>query len=230
LKAFIRSGPVQSALAFLLWAYLELIIRTIRWTRINDDGMADYVNGDRAAIGCFWHEHIPLSITAKSTVRRRSTKALISLSPDGEFVARAMIRHDMPSIRGSSGKTSDKAKAKGGVAAFREALQFLADKGVLAVAPDGPRGPARVLAVGVVSMAKRSQAGVFFMGLAAAPAKRLNSWDRMVLPALFGRGCLVWDGPHYCPPDADDDAMDALAAEWGERLSAACARAEAQLR
>jgi lysophospholipid acyltransferase (LPLAT)-like uncharacterized protein len=230
LKGFFRSGPVQSALAFLLWAYLEAIVRTIRWTRINDEGMAAYVNGDRAAIGCFWHEHIPLSIAAKPTVNRRSTKILISLSPDGEFVARAMVRHNMPSIRGSSGKKSDRAKAKGGVAAFREALEFLAAKGVLAVAPDGPRGPAREMAAGVVSMAKRSQAGVFFMGLAATPAKRLNTWDRMVLPGLFGRGCILWDGPHYCPPDADETAMAAMAADWGARLTAACDRAEAQLR
>jgi lysophospholipid acyltransferase (LPLAT)-like uncharacterized protein len=229
LKSFFRSGPVQGFLSILLWAYLELIIKTIRWKRINDDGMADYVNGDRAAIGCFWHEHIPLSITAKPTVRRRSTKILISLSPDGEFVARAMVRHNMPSIRGSSGKKSDRAKAKGGVAAFREALQFLDDKGVLAIAPDGPRGPARELAVGVVSMARRSQAGVFFMGLAAAPARRLRTWDRMVLPGLFGRGCIVWDGPHYCPADADEAAMARLAAEWGARLSAACDRAEAEI-
>ena len=229
MKGFIRSGPVQSVLAFILWAYLDLIVRTIRWRRINDDGMQTYVEGDRAAIGCFWHEHIPLSIAAKPTVKRRKTKILISLSPDGEFVARAMLRHDMPSIRGSSGKKSDRAKAKGGVAAFREALEFLAAKGVLAVAPDGPRGPAREMAAGVVSMARRSQAGVFFMGLAATPARRLNTWDRMVLPRLFGRGCILWDGPHYCPPDADEAAMAALATEWGERLSAACARAEAEL-
>jgi lysophospholipid acyltransferase (LPLAT)-like uncharacterized protein len=228
-KGLLRSNGVQGALGFALWLYLDLVVRTIRWTRIDEQTMTDHIFADKAAIGCFWHEFVPLSISAKPTVKGRRTRVLISLSPDGEFVARAMARHDMPAIRGSSGKKSDRAKAKGGVAAFREALEFLANKGVLAIAPDGPRGPAREFALGVVQMAKRSQAGVFFMGLTAAPHKRLRTWDRMMLPRLFGRAVIVWDGPHYCPPDADDAAMKALAVEWGEKLSATTARAEAAL-
>lgn len=229
MKNVLRSNGVQSMLGFALWAYLELILKTIRWTRIGEQSVADHVAADRAAIGCFWHEQVPLSIAAKPVVKDRKTKIMISLSPDGEFVARAMVRHDMPAIRGSSGKKSDRAKAKGGVAAFREALEFLEQKGVLVIAPDGPRGPAREMTIGAVSLAKRSQAGVFLMGMAARPHRRLGNWDRMILPRLFGRGAIVWDGPHYCPPDADEAAMQQLCADWGARLTAAYDRAEAAI-
>ena len=34
MKALLRSGPVQGLLAFLTWAYLWLVLKTVRWTRI----------------------------------------------------------------------------------------------------------------------------------------------------------------------------------------------------
>ena len=229
MKKLLRSGPVQACLGFLLWLYLDLIVRTIRWTRIAEADMVAQINSGEGTIGCFWHEGVPLSITAKSTVKGHETRIMISLSADGEFVAAAMRGHGMDSIRGSSAKKSDRAKAKGGVAAFREALDFLGKGNVLAIAPDGPRGPARQFSVGVVQIAKRSQAGVFLMGLAASPQKRLGTWDRLKLPRPFGRGVIVWDGPYRCPPDADAAALEALANDWGSRLDAATARAEAAL-
>jgi hypothetical protein len=38
---------------------------------------------------------------------------------------------------------------------------------------------------------------------------------------------MVWDGPCYAPPDADEAAVEALATEWSARLRAATRRAEA---
>ncbi len=62
------------------------------------------------------------------------------------------------------------------------------------------------------------------VGLAARPAKRLASWDRTVLPAPFGRGAVVWDGPLFVEPAAEEEAVRL---DWQARLSAATARAEA---
>ncbi len=137
--------------------------------------------GREGMIGCFWHGDIALSITAKvAVIEHKLTRILISLSPDGEFIARSMVRHNMPPIRGSSAK---KGKAKGGAAAFREALDLLAAGGILVVTPDGPRGPAQQMAAGTVRIAKRAGVPVFLLGLAARPVLRLNTWDKTKLPA-----------------------------------------------
>jgi hypothetical protein len=162
-------------------------------------------------------------------IEHKLTRILISLSPDGEFIARSMVRHNMPPIRGSSTKKKDKGKAKGGAAAFREALDLLDEGGILVVTPDGPRGPAEQMAPGTVRIARRAQVPVFLLGLAAHPAARLDTWDRTKLPGLFGRGCIVWDGPHFCPADASDEEMDRLGVEWAAAMTAACARAEAAI-
>ena len=228
MKKLLRSDAVQEFLGWLSWLYLQLVISTIRWTRIGEEpgGALDQVlAGPGGMIGCFWHGDIALSITAKvAVIKRKVTRILISLSPDGEFIARSMVRHNMPPIRGSSAK---KGKAKGGAAAFREALDLLAAGGILVVTPDGPRGPPQVMAPGTVRMARRAGVPVFLLGLAAEPALRLDTWDKTKLPGLFGRGCIVWDGPHHCPPDASDEDMDRLSVEWSAAMTAACARAQA---
>ena len=230
MKGLLRSNAVQAVLGWLSWLYLELVLRTIRWTRIGDEpgsALDQALRGPSGFIGCFWHGDIALSITAKvSVIEHKLTRILISLSPDGEFIARAMDRHNMPPIRGSSGK---KGKAKGGAAAFREALDLLDSGGILVVTPDGPRGPARRMAPGAVRIAKRSGAPVFLLGLAARPVRQLNTWDRTKLPRLFGRGCIIFDGPHFCPADATDEDVERLSIEWAAALTAACERAEAVL-
>jgi lysophospholipid acyltransferase (LPLAT)-like uncharacterized protein len=230
LKKLLRSDAVQEFLGWLSWLYLELVIRTIRWTRIGEEpgGALDQVlRGPGGMIGCFWHRDIALSITAKvAVIDHKLTRILISLSPDGEFIARSMVRHKMPPIRGSSAK---KGKLKGGAAAFREALDLLDEGGILVVTPDGPRGPAEQMAPGTVRIARRAQVPVFLLGLAARPALRLNSWDRTKLPRLFGRGCIIWDGPYLCPADASEEEMDRLSEQWAAAMTAACARAEAVL-
>jgi lysophospholipid acyltransferase (LPLAT)-like uncharacterized protein len=232
-KKLLRSDAVQEFLGWLSWLYLELVIRTIRWTRIGEEpgGALDQVlRGPGGMIGCFWHGNIALSITAKvAVIQHKLTRILISLSPDGEFIARSMVRHDMPPIRGSSAKKNAKDKAKGGAAAFREALDLIASGGILVVTPDGPRGPAEQMAAGTVRIAKRTGAPVFLLGLAAHPVARLKTWDGTRLPGLFGRGCIVWDGPHFCPPDAADADIERLAAQWSAAMTAACARAEAMI-
>jgi lysophospholipid acyltransferase (LPLAT)-like uncharacterized protein len=55
----------------------------------------------------------------------------------------------------------------------------------------------------------------------------MNTWDRIMWAAPFGRGVVVWDGPLHVPADADEAAISALIADWSARLSAATRRAEA---
>lgn len=224
MKTLMRSDTVQGLLGWIVYVYMALTLHTIRWKRVNEAAVRAVLDTGSPAIGCFWHGTIALAIAAKPVVTRRQTRILISLSPDGEFVSRAIGRHGMPSIRGSSAK-KDKG-GKGGLAAFREALEWLGEGGVLVVTPDGPRGPNRQMQAGAVRMARRSGAPVFLFGLAAHPAKRLDSWDRTALPRPFGKGAIVWDGPLYPDPDLDDAAV---AQAWSARLTAACDRAEAEL-
>lgn len=229
MKAFLRSAPVQWVLSVTLTAYIWLMLRTVRWRHENLDCLEPVLAGDSPAIGLFWHGRIGLCLATAPQWWRKRTRALISPSADGEFIAQALQRMGFPAIRGSSAKPGDAAKARAAASAFREAMTWLKGGGCLIVTPDGPRGPNEQIAAGTLQIARRSGAPVFLMGIAASPAASLQTWDQAMLALPFGRGRVVWDGPHTVPAKADDAEVALLAAHLSARLSDATRRAEALL-
>jgi len=218
----LRNPAVQNAAAWLLSAWMRFCFATIRWTHENEQ-VAEEVWTEGGGVLCaFWHSRIGLSPVCWPLDKAQPAKALISLSADGEFIAKAVARQGFPAVRGSSSNKDKAEKAKGGTQALRDGLKQL-KIGALAVTPDGPRGPARQMAEGLPLMAKISGAPVLFIGLSCKPAIRLNSWDKAVLPLPFGKGAVVWDKAWY-PKGAE---MSDVAAAWTERLTAVEARADA---
>ncbi|WP_304217578.1 lysophospholipid acyltransferase family protein [Phenylobacterium aquaticum] len=227
MKKFLRSPAVQAFLGLMLAGYLILIRRTTRWTHVGLEKVEPTLNSDQGAIGLFWHGRIPLCLgIGQVWWKKPKLRCLVSPSSDGEFIAQALARARFPAIRASSAKKGDSAKARAVVAAFREAMTWVGDGGVLIVTPDGPRGPNEVIASGSLQIAKRTGAPVFLMGLAAAPAIQLDTWDKVMFARPFGRGATVWEGPFHVPRDADDAQIESLIAEWSALLSDATRRAE----
>jgi lysophospholipid acyltransferase (LPLAT)-like uncharacterized protein len=223
MKSFLRSAAVQTTLGWLLGGYIRLILRTVRWRHHNLEALTPVLNSETGIVACFWHGRIPLCMSTAPQWWTRRTRALISPSADGQFIATALEINGFPAVRGSSAKPGDSAKARQAALAFREALNWLKGGGVLIVTPDGPRGPNEVLADGTAQLAKKAGVPVFLMGIAAAPAFRLGGWDRQMWALPFGRGAVVWAGPFQVP--AETSASEA-AREWSERLSAATREAE----
>ena len=227
MKGFIRSPAVQWLLSMLVVGYIEIVHATMRWRLVNTEGADAAVAGPDGVIGAFWHGRIALSLICRRVLKQKPTRAMISMSRDGEFIARAMDMMGVPSIRGSAIKASDKAKAKGGSTAFRQSLSFLEGGGCVALTPDGPRGPNQVMQDGVVTLARMSGAPVFLFGMAASGGVSLDSWDKTLLPMPFTRGCVVFDGPLHVPPEADEAQSEAIRLDWQNRINVAQTRAEA---
>lgn len=227
MKKLIRQPWAQSVLSWVLWCVLVVTRRTVRWRHEGLELMESALKDDTPAMALFWHGRIPLALgLAQIWWRRNKLRCMVSPSSDGEFIAQALARARFPAIRTSSAKKGDAGKARAGVAAIREAINWIKDGGVFVITPDGPRGPNEIIAPGALQIAKRTGAPVYFMGVAASPAWRLDTWDRVMFARPFGRGATVWDGPYHVPADADDAVIAALIADWSERLSAVTRRAE----
>ena len=218
----LRNPIIQGVFAWLLAAWMRFCFASIRWTHQNEP-VAETLWARGGGVLCtFWHSRISLSPACWPLGRAQPIKGLVSLSADGQFIARAMALQGIPAVRGSSANKDKGDRAKGGSQALRDGLKQLKSGG-LAVTPDGPRGPARQMAEGLPLLAKLSKAPVLFIGLSCKPAIRLNSWDRAILPLPFGRGAIVWDVANY--PEGAELADVALA--WTERLNAVEAKADA---
>jgi len=222
----LRIPAVQASLSWLFSGWLRLALSTIHWRRENQDPVEAIWAEGGGVIICFWHSRISLSPACWPLDRAQSPRAMVSLSPDGEFIARAVQRLGIPAIRGSSSKKSARDKAKGGAEAFRDGLRWLRQDGAVALTPDGPRGPVETMAEGAVMLARMSGAPVLLVGLACSPALALNTWDRGQLPIPFGRGAIVWGDPIRIEREVD---VPSLAADWATRLSALTRQAEALL-
>ena len=229
MKQFFRNRWVQAVLADLFSAYLKLCIKTLRWQVQGLEKAEGVWDGGTGVVVCFWHASIGLSPACWPIGRAQEPRAMVSLSADGEFIALAMAKLGFPAIRGSAAKSAGAARAKGGAQAFRDALKWIRAGHGIAITPDGPRGPARRMTLGPATLAGLAPAPVLLVGMACRPAVRLNSWDRSILPLPFGRGAIVWSGPHLAPRTADEPSLRALTEAWEAELNDADTAAEALL-
>ncbi|MEL6285265.1 MAG: lysophospholipid acyltransferase family protein [Pseudomonadota bacterium] len=212
MKSLLRSGKVSSFIGFLIWCWMVLVARTVRWHVEGGEAFSDLWHGDKGIMVAGWHSRILLLPSGWSWIRRtlpfekKPTAMLISLSSDGEAVAKAITHLGLSAIRGSK-SNKRKGKDKGGVRAIAETVRHLKAGGVVCVTPDGPRGPREEVGLGPVVLAQRAGVPVIPYGLAMRPAKTLSTWDRFLIPFPFGRGAIVWGRPMMLDPTADTDTL-----------------------
>lgn len=153
-----------------------------------------------AGICCFWHEYL---LAGFHFLRRKKVVALISASRDGERLSAVLQRWSYDLIRGSSSRK--------GISSLRQSVRTLKNGRGLAITPDGPRGPRRVLKPGVAQIARTADVPVIPMVFDIRPGIRLRSWDRFVIPLPFARISVTAAAP-LAPQDftSDSSASDPL--------------------
>jgi lysophospholipid acyltransferase (LPLAT)-like uncharacterized protein len=212
-RRLLKSRRMQSAGAFLLGLYLDLALRSTRWTTEGQDFLDPYLPGG-AVIVASWHERLPLIpalwVRARRRYPHRPVAALASRHRDGRFLGSLLERFGVRMVHGSTNtdaKAGIDAKAarrrdRGGAAGLRSLLSALGDGAAVVITPDGPRGPRRVAAPGVALLAAMAQVAVLPVSAQLRWRITLKSWDQMVLPLPFGRGVLVCGGPILVPAEA----------------------------
>jgi lysophospholipid acyltransferase (LPLAT)-like uncharacterized protein len=151
-------------------------------------------------------------------------KFLISRSREGGIVAHAARTVGSEVVRGSAAK---RGQQKGGVGATFEMVRHMEGGGMMAMTPDGPRGPRMRAKMGPIQIARMAQAPMLGFGWSTRWRIALNSWDRFILPLPFGPGVLVWSDPIPAPaPDASDEEMEATRLRFEQELNRISAEAD----
>ncbi|HKT34248.1 MAG TPA: lysophospholipid acyltransferase family protein [Nitrospira sp.] len=161
-------------------AVIRLLGRTMRIeTRGQEHVDRLYQEGKRVIIA-FWHAR---QLMMPLTYRGRLAHILISQHQDGEMIARIVERFGFRAVRGSS--------TRGGVEALRELIR-LGRSGVdLVVTPDGPKGPAQVVKMGVIQLARASKLPIIPLAFSCSKKNSLRVgtgfWCR--IPGLMAFSC-----------------------------------------
>lgn len=197
-------------LGWLLHIYLRLVWLTARMEISGNTALRTRaLNGQVSLVYSIWHGRL-LGATYDPYCGLAIT-AIASRSGDGEFAAQFLEPFGIKMIRGSSSNPKKPSKQKGGAAAMAAALRFLRETpdGIIAMTPDGPKGPRGVCHFGVAAIAMRAGVPVLPLAWSSSRALTFNSWDRAMVPLPFTRIHVVW-GDELAPPTdyADRDVVE----------------------
>lgn len=223
LKKWLNISWVQEMVAGLIVAYIRFCYAT---TRFSFEGLeeARLVWAKKGpAVMVFWHESLMYGHKAWPKGQAPDLCVLASSSREGRVSALINQGFGHVNIFGSKAKKSDLAKDKGGASAFRGLLRWLKAGNGVAMTPDGPRGPRRVMSEGTLKLALMANAPIILVAGASKGCKRLKSWDRMLVPVPFTTGFI-----HYqviAPDDArfsDAAAIKSCLDELTDKAQSLC--------
>ena len=127
----------------------------------------------------FWHNDIlmePFQYLKRRA--KHNIKLVISDHYDGIMIAKAMRYYRFGNIAGSSNSNPTKVMI--------QAMRFLKEGGDIGMTPDGPRGPRYSISKGTVIMAQKTQSPIVVFSSKASKYWKIKSWDKFVVPKLFG--------------------------------------------
>lgn len=191
------SNPIVIKLVSLLSSWiLRLWMSSQDYGFWADDPQALPTRRKQPGLYVFWHETL---LFPAYTHARQGIAVLISRHRDGEWIAETLRMLGGRAIRGST--------SRGGTAAVRRMLEH-AQECHLAITPDGPRGPRRVVQIGAIYIASRSGMPVIPVGFALGGCLRLWSWDRMAFPRPGRAGRCVVGRPIDVPADLNRAGLE----------------------
>jgi lysophospholipid acyltransferase (LPLAT)-like uncharacterized protein len=157
---------------------------------------------ERPLLWAFWHNRLfVMPYMFERYFPGRLGAALTSASKDGEILAAFVQRFGIRPIRGSS--------SRGGGRALVEMKRAIADGYVMAITPDGPRGPRYHMNPGLVKLAQVTGGFVLPIHVTYSSCWRLKSWDGFMIPRPFATVDIIFDVLHDVPPTKDDAEFEA---------------------
>jgi hypothetical protein len=181
-RAFVAVGGWAIATA------LRLVYATLRVRCLDPHGVLEgHARGERVVLAS-WHDGILLFPLLRVRVHPGfRPRVVLSWHREGEMAAQAVRRFGVMATRGSA--------TRGWLGAVRGLLAAHARGEDIVVIPDGPRGPRHRAQEGVTQLARATRLPVVAVGIAAAPVRRLRTWDRLMVPRPFGRVVLSLSAP-----------------------------------
>ena len=193
IKSITCSMPAQRLICWVLALYMRLLGWTGRWQILGQDLPEKWLAQQKPFIVAFWHGRLLMMFLAWRYPDR--VHVLISGHRDGQLISRSIAHFGAKTVVGS--------KRRGGASAALEIVRLLRCGAVIAVTPDGPRGPRMRAKEGIISLAIMGGVPIIPLTYACRPRKVFASWDRFNLPMPFCRGVFIWGDPIDVPKTAD---------------------------
>ncbi len=164
---------------FFLYRFTLTYSWTFRLKVENEKDWMDYLKNGGTVLLCVWHQQFFSVIRHAKNYKIYNPSIMISLSRDGEIVARMCKYNGWNAVRGSS--------SRGGMEALKKMITGLKENKLAAHIVDGPTGPSGKVKPGVIRLVHASNAVIVPISVSVKQAWYFNSWDKFLLPKPFSK-------------------------------------------
>ncbi len=197
LKRLLRSRAARRLARRLAIGYVHLVAGTTRWRIEGREHLETALGEDGATVVCFWHSRLMLAGAEWPYPDR--TYALVSPHADGQLAGAFPESLGLGLVAGST--------RHGGARALRRLVGLVRAGNIVALAPDGPRGPRGAPHPGAVALARLGRVRILPIAWSVRRRILLPTWDRLLLPLPANRGVYLFGEPL---PVSDDEAPERL--------------------
>ena len=182
---------------------MRLLFATLRFQITDRAGVMDRIP-QKPLLWAFWHNRlfvVPQIFEKHFKSKGRRGAALTSQSKDGEMIAAFIGHFGIRAIRGSS--------SRGGAKSLVEMKRAIEDGYIMAITPDGPRGPRYTLGPGVVKLAQITHGVIMPIHITYSSYWKISkSWDGFMIPKPFAKVQITFDVLHNVPETATEEEFE----------------------
>ena len=170
---------ILRSLALVLLPFVgSLLIRLLYNTNKKVFHSPDTIS-DKPIIFACWHGELLMLPYLYSHYRKIAhAKVLISNHFDGELISRTIKYFGLETLAGSSNRNAARV--------LIQAMKSIKEGFDIGITPDGPKGPRREVADGIIVMAQKTDAKIVLVEIKPTAYWQLNSWDKFIIPKPFG--------------------------------------------
>ncbi len=198
----IKQNLLRSIGNLVLHSVVSVLCITVKIKIINFDEVIKLYAEKKNFVLAFWHGTMLMPWYLH---RDKNFAALVSQSKDGSLLANSLVKWGYKVERGSS--------HKGGKEALNTLLESSKQNYSVAITPDGPTGPPRVMKAGAVITAQRSGIPLVLCGVAYSKKYTLKSWDSFEIPKPFSKVTIKYSQPILVDKNLDRDETSKIISE-----------------
>lgn len=196
-----------------IYGLTQFVAATTRFRWEDDSGLMKPEDKNQA-IYSIWHNRLAYSLVIYQRYVKphtgRELASLVSASKDGGLLARVLELFGTRPVRGSSSRR--------GPQALREMVSAAEDGCVLAITPDGPRGPCYQVQEGIIGLAQVTELPIIPVSYHLSFKIKLKSWDRFQVPLPFGTCTVKFGKPIIVSREAGEEEREQLRVELQRRM------------
>ena len=197
-KRLSGSTAGRELFCWLMSNYMRLVRFSGCWRIVGGEKASQLAESGQPLIVVFWHGR--MMMTPFGWRHSNRVHVLSSAHRDGLIASRTMGHFGVRPVFGST--------KRGGAGALLRLGKILRDGDIVAIAPDGPRGPRMRASAGAIHLARLAGAKIIPLTFSARPGPSFSSWDRFMLPLPFCRGVILWGTPMEVARDADTATLE----------------------